>query len=729
MRTRRNDAQRLAALICTVLAAAGCRRSHPIAGPNLLLITLDTVRADRLGSYGDAGAETPNLDRLAREGVRFSTVDTVAPLTLPAHATILSGLLPTHHGVHGNSGNRFPDEIPTLATRLSAAGYDTAAFVGSFVLDHRFGLARGFARYDDDIPRPPEGGNLAAERSGAAVVDLALAWLGESRTRPFFVWVHLYDAHAPYNPAEPWRSRHASDLYRGEIAAVDAQVGRLLDALSSGSENSSNPAKSAASQTLIAVIADHGEGLGEHGELTHGLLLYEPSLHVPLILRAPGALPADRTIRTAVSSADLAPTLLGLLGLADGFASAVDGRDLSSSLLLGTEPAAADIYAETEYPELFGWAPLYALRRGDRKLIAGPEPELYDLSADPLENGNRFAADPRGASHLETSLAGLRNPSQTTVPTAQVTSDAETRARLQSLGYASGSSVRPTPGSPEIAPNPMKMVPLFRRYEDARSTREAGRPAEAAVAFAALAVEDPFNPVFQSALGGALRASGAVAKSLDSYRRAVALTPDDAEAWYNLAVTLRESGRPEESLKALRETLRLSPTYAEAENALGIAFSISGNNTEALEAFAHTVALDPRNATAQNNLGNALRAANRVEEAKAAYRRAIELAPDYADALNGLGVLEVAGGRAAAGLPLLDRALALSPGGHEIRLNRAVALEMLGERQQAAAAYQDFLIASASDPQFSAQRGAVRARLAGLARPKEQSRSPTGERR
>ncbi|MBV8199668.1 MAG: sulfatase, partial [Acidobacteria bacterium] len=303
-------------LVCA-MGAAGCAPRQTAAGAarpgdepphgrgaNLLLVTLDTVRADHLGCYGYAGAETPALDRLAAAGVRFAHASSPVPLTLPSHTTLLTGLLPPHHGARNNGVRGLSAETPTLATLLAGAGYRTAAFVAAFVLDHRFGLARGFQIYDDEIERPANASwLLEAERPGGQVVDRALAWLERDDPRPFFLWVHLYDAHAPYNPPSPYRERHPDHPYDGAIAFADAQVGRLLAALGQ---------RGLAASTVVAVVADHGESLGEHGELTHGLLLYEPALAVPLLLRAPGLGP--RTVATPVSTVDLAPTLAGLLG-------------------------------------------------------------------------------------------------------------------------------------------------------------------------------------------------------------------------------------------------------------------------------------------------------------------------------------------------------------------------------------------------------------------------------
>ena len=393
----------LVAGLC-LAALAGCGQGDAPRKPNLLLVTLDTVRADHLGCYGDREAVTPWLDRLAGEGLRFADAASTVPLTLPSHTSLLSGLLPPHHGLRNNGLGALPAGTATLATLLVAQGYRTGAFIGAFVLDHRFGLARGFEVYDDEIPRDPKAGvSLEAERPGSEVVDRALAWLehpaGEDR-RPFFLWVHLYDAHAPYVPPPAWGARHPGRPYDAEISAVDEQVGRLLTALDR---------RGLARTTVVAVAADHGEGLGEHGELTHGLLLYEPTLRVPLVLRAPGRL-APRVVRTPVSLVDLAPTLAGLLGRTFPATpdQPLDGRNLAPALLQGGEPAAGDLYAETRYPAIFGWSPLAALRRRDLKYIASPSPELYDLRRDPRETANLMPRNPGPAQGFASRLARSR---------------------------------------------------------------------------------------------------------------------------------------------------------------------------------------------------------------------------------------------------------------------------------------------------------------------------------
>ena len=339
----------------------------PPATPDVLLITLDTTRADRLGSYGYAGAATPNLDRLAADGVRFERALSPVPLTLPAHASLLTGRQPFTHGVRNNGHFVLPAEVPTLAAALAARGYETAAFVSSFVLDRQFGLARGFAHYDDQLDQAPPGpaASLELERRGDRTVAAARAWLAgtarQNSRRPYFLWVHLYSAHDPYVPPSPFRERFADRPYDGEVAFDDAVVGELLDATGYG----------AARGPLVVVAGDHGESLGDHGESTHGLFVYDSALRVPLILAWPGVV-APAVATPSVGLVDVAPTILDLAG-ANALAGA-EGRSLRS--LVRGDGLADDsppVYAESYFPQYFmQWSPLRAIEAGRWKFIDAP---------------------------------------------------------------------------------------------------------------------------------------------------------------------------------------------------------------------------------------------------------------------------------------------------------------------------------------------------------------------
>jgi arylsulfatase A-like enzyme/Tfp pilus assembly protein PilF len=670
-----NDAvfRKTAATLIATLLITACRET-PRRPLNVLLITVDTFRADRVGN------KTPAMAGLARDGVRFDAADSPVPLTLPSHASLMSGLLPLHHGMRNNGIGVFPASRQTLATTFGRRGYRTGAFVGSFILDHRFGLDRGFERYDDEIVRnvTDSSGTFDAERRGAAVVDRALAWLRQNDARPFFAWVHLYDAHAPYAPPPPY-----PQTYDGEVAYVDAQLARLLAAVDRGN-------------TIIVVAGDHGEALGEHGELTHGLLLYEPTLHVPMMIAAPSLAP--RVIHTAVSTVDLAPTLASLAGLA--FTSPIDGRDLAADLRSGREPQSVPIYAETQYPATFGWSDLSSMRMASTKLISAPAPELYDLQRDPGETVNILTNQRRVFRDLSTRLGQLR---ATAVAPSPSTVDAETRAKLASLGY-----VAPAQSTSGARRDPKTVAPLFRAFEEAAAMLNAGRARDAAASLEQLVRDDPANHVFRETLARAVRQSGDVARAIALYRQAVALAPNDADAWYNLAVALQESGNAREGAIALAEAAKRDPERPEIHNIRGAALAEAGNLADAEKEFRATIAADPRNTRAYNNLGNVLSAMNRHGEAADAYRKAIDLAPRYPDPLNGLGAMLVSDGRPGDALPFFDQAMQIAPDYYEAQLNRAVALQMSGDTAGAATELQRLLARLPAGPQYASERTAAR---------------------
>jgi len=658
-----------------VLSFACHKAEHPKY--NVLLITLDTFRADRVGAL------TPAIGSLARDGVSFANADSPVPLTLPAHSSILSGVIPPHHGLRNNGAGTFPENRDTLATLFSRGGWRTGAFVSSFVLDRRFGLNRGFDVYDDEVKRDPTNAaaNLEAERRGGDTVDRALAWLKQGDARPWFAWVHLYDAHAPYAPPSPY-----PQTYDGEVQYVDAQVSRLLGAIDR-------------SNTIVAIVGDHGEGLGEHGELTHGLLLYEPTLHVPMIVAAPELKP--RVVRDAVGSVDLAPTLAALAGIA--FPQNADGRDLFGGR------AAHDLYAETEYPAQFGWSDLTAMRRGDVKLIRAPQPEVYDLARDPGETSNQLDNERRVYRDLVAKLDAIVS-SAVASPSSGV--DEETRAKLAALGY-----IAPAHETVANGPraNPETMAPLFRKFEQAHLLLTADRTSDAIPILEQLVHDDTQNAVFRATLAQAFRQSGNLPRAIELYREAAAQTPDDPEAWYNLAAAFQDAGDQQRAGAAIQEALKRDVKRPEAHNVLGIALAATGRPDEALKEFQAAIAIDPRNARAYNNAGNALRAMNRGDDAEQAYRKSIELAPRYPDPLNGLGALDVQRDRPRDAIPLFDKAIALAPNYFEARLNRGIALQLSGDREGAIAAYREIL-RNAQKPELASERKAAQQLLSRLDR-------------
>jgi Tfp pilus assembly protein PilF len=408
-------------------------------------------------------------------------------------------------------------------------------------------------------------------------------------------------------------------------------------------------------------------------------------------------------VKTPVSLADIAPTAAGLLDLPP--IPNVDGRDLTAALLAREEPPATDVYAETEYPTLFGWSALASLRRGDHKLISAPLPELYELSRDPRESRNVYADERRVMRALSDSLAKLR--ATMAKPVQRSTPDAETLAKLASLGYVGG---MPAPRA-GAAPDPKAMAPLFRKFEEATWAMTAGRNDEAAAALEGLVKSDPENPIFRTSLAKVERLRKRPERAIELFREAVAFAPDDPQAWYNLAAAFQEAGDLRHAGEAVREALRRDARNADAHNVLGIVHSAEGQPAKALEEFQKAASLDPRNARVHNNIGNASRALGRADEADAAFRRAIALAPNYADPFNGLGALNIDRNRFPEAVTNFARALELAPDHLEARLNHAVALQLSGDLAAAAVEYRDFIARSRSDPAFAEQRRAAQAML------------------
>jgi len=727
------------------------------ARPNVLLVTIDTFRADRVGS-----GVTPAIDRLAAAGLRFTNARTAVPLTLPSHTTIHTGLLPPQHGVRENGAGALAESHPTIARLLKDAGYRTAAFVGAFVLDRRFGLAQGFDTYDDQIPRDPDATErLEAERPAAAVIDRALAWLESDRSAadakataspqprapsPFFVWIHLYDPHAPYTPPPEFRGRTKSP-YDDEVAYADSQVARLLDYIRRDG---------ALDRTLIIVAGDHGEGLGDHRERTHGMLLYDSTLRVPLVIVPPGRPP--ETIDTAVSLSEIAPTILRAAGVtpppgmagrdlitvrlkpdttgaqtapptsagdrsarlrpdartvgADTVRFQADSRAGSVRLQPDRDP---DLYSETEYPRVAGWAPLQALTDGRWKTIrAGSAAEVYDLQHDPGEDHDVAPSQATVASAMS-ARAGAIHAAASAAPAVS----ADARERLRALGYVTGAA---QPASGGGAVNPRTAIAAWNAFEDALAALNAHRPS-AVDALRALAASHPDAGVFQTTYARALTDAGRAAAALDVYRRAAHTWPTDATLLHDLAVAARDAARSasaeqaaalrEEATRADEAALALDPRSATALNGLGLAAIADGRAADAARSFERAAALDPTNASYWANLGNARRAAGDAAGAEQAYRRALDADARHADAANGLGVLLVEAKRPAEAVPWFERAIAASPGLVEAQLNLGIALQQAGDPTRAAAAYRAVL---ASAPPHARERDAAAQLLAALGR-------------
>jgi len=550
------------------------------AGFNILLVTLDTTRADRIGCYGYGRASTPVLDGLAAGGVRFAEAVTVAPETLPAHATLLTGLLPPRHGVRINAESHLASQHVTLAKVARGRGYQTGAFVSAFVLDARFGLDQGFDVYDDRV-EAAEGAAFASgtnERRAGSTTDAALAWIrSRDRSRPFMAWVHYFDAHAPYGPPEPFASRFAGSLYDGEIAYVDAQLGRLLEGLD---------AAGLRDRTLVVVAGDHGESLGDHGERTHSLFLYRSATRVPLVIANRRLLPRPAVVEgTVVSLADVAPTILDLLGVEDP-----PPRDGLSLLATKSDPKRA-VYVESLVPYLdFGWAPLFGLRGARESYILAPQPECYDLRSDPGERRNllrsKAGACAAQARRLEAMLTRL--PPYELPAAGAPAVGADTRERLQALGYLGGAG----PAAHGPLADPKEMIDVASLVLDANALLSGGRPAEA----------------------------------LEFARRAAARSPHDRTVLNTLAKIHLRMGRLKEAEEELRELLAIQPR-ADASVLLAQILILDGREEEASRLLDEAERLDSRHGGVHIARGDLLARQGRKEEARASYERARKVDP------------------------------------------------------------------------------------------------------
>ena len=632
-----------AAMLTLLALGCGDRQPRP---RNLLLVTLDTLRADRLGSYGYEAAQTPNLDRLAERGLRFSRAATVMPLTLPAHASLMTGTHPGFHGVRDNGGFYLEEESETLAEVLSAHGFRTGGFVGAFVLDSRWGIGQGFERFFDDFDLTEfddAPGMDAIQRPGSVVVDQALAWLEAAAAEPFFAWVHLYDAHTPYQAPEPFRSRFPATrdgAYDAEIAFADAQVGRLLDALDK---------QGRLEDTLVAVLADHGEMLGEHDEVTHGFFLYEAAVRIPLLIAGPGipAAEIDRQVRIV----DLLPTLLARFDLAPP----PDAQGVDLLPLARGEGLRLPALSESWFPRYhYGWSELTALQDGRYKYIRAPRPELYDLVADPGERDNLVEREPERAASLAAALDRLEGELSTERAHEPQPIDDETASRLQALGYLGGGSSRHLEDRPgESRGDPKDKIGLYNRLKEAT--------------------------------GAASRDD--LETALARVRQALAEDPEIVEAHLLLGNFERKSERPEAAVAAYREALALDPEHREALYSLALAYKETDRLDEAATGFERAAELDPRNGKVVWQLADVRLRQGHLDEAESRLLAALEQDLDRPRFLLKLAECHLEQKRPADAESRLRQALADNPELATAHYHLGLALEEQGRPREAAAAY------------------------------------------
>jgi arylsulfatase A-like enzyme/Flp pilus assembly protein TadD len=693
----------------------GGENARPIAsgafhGDNVLLITIDTLRRDRLGVYGDPNGLTPNMDRLANTGIRFDDAFSEVPETLPAHTSILTGLTPRATGIHNNGTFKLGAGPPTMATLLKKAGYRTGAFIAAFVLDARFGLNRGFDHYDDYYGLQQSASSFyVVERTAPEVLAPALAWIdgapspdsdppppisgasgqdaaasspakagSAAHKQPWFAWVHLYDPHAPYHA--PQEFRNGRTPYDAEVAYTDAMLGRFLDELRNRGE---------LAHTIVVLTADHGESLGDHGEMTHGLFAYNSTLKIPLIVWAPGISP--QVSKRLVADIDILPTVLDLAGVP--IPGTLDGHTLVPALNGAGPKTAPPVYFEALDANLTrGWAPLTGVISGDWKYIDLPIPELYNLSKDPHEAHNLASTDDQKLREMESLLKEITSapvrPGD--APTRVVSADTE--ARLESLGYVSGSNA-PSKIYTD-ADDPKRLVELNNLFTSALEESSTGQTKQALAQLDEVLAKRPDfetartsaanillsqgrtadaisllnaapggvdkSPALLAKLGAAEREAGNAAAAAKSYEEAIAAGSLDPDVYNDLGVLYVELGRIDDARAMFNRLLKFDPTSAGAWNNLGILAMNTRDNAAAADAFRRAIEADPSYGEAWHGLGAAL-VDHDPGGAVDAWRHAVELMPGNFDLLYNLGIVLSRSSQPQLALPYLDRFVQHAP--------------------------------------------------------------------
>ncbi len=653
---------------------AGASAPLGAVGANVLLITVDTVRADRLGAYGFDAVETPAIDALAASGVRFAAAYSTTPLTLPSHTSIMTGTYPVHHGVRDNVAYEVPEEIDTLAEVLAGQGYRTGAFVSAFVLDSRWGLDQGFGTYYDEFDTGGQtrflvgGGQQGLERTADEVVDRAIEWLRRDGDDPFFLWVHLFDPHAPYSPPEPFRSQYADDLYLGEIAFTDSEIGRLVGQLDQLGLRDS---------TVVALAGDHGESLGEHGEAQHGLFIYEETIRVPLLFSVPASPWAGVVRSEPVSLVDVAPTLLALVGAPP--LESTQGQDLTRRF----DPAATveprPIHAESWYGRLhYGWSELHGLITDRYKLIDSSDPELFDLQQDAAEEAN--LADQLNSVYLRlhNELGELESEWSSANHLAGTGAvDSETRQRLQALGYVG--SVRQLDEDPsQPLPSPRARIDVYNKTLAARSAMSQGYPGDAESLLRQVVAEDPGVLEAQRMLGEVYTLQGRYGDAADVFRAAVPLSPSDPEAHLLLADALIAAGDLEAAERALEASSEFVEPSAAIQLTLGSARARKGDLRGAAVAFEASLELRPESEHAHSGLAQVQLGMNDMPRAREHAQAALAIDPAMPRAHFVLAEVARREGDVGVALDEYEAELVTDPANAVARFNLAMAYREAG---------------------------------------------------
>jgi arylsulfatase A-like enzyme/Flp pilus assembly protein TadD len=657
---------------------------------NILLISLDTTRADHLGCYGYKPAKTPNLDRLAQEGIRFARAYCPAPLTLPSHASIMTGLYPVTHGVH-NNGHDLPSGIGTLAEILKGRGYSTAAFVSSFSVDSRFGLDRGFDVYDDTFRSESPFKTQNAERRAEETFAGFSRWLENNGKNRFFGWVHYYDPHLPYDPPSPYKEEFDGDPYDGEIAYMDRYVGAVLERLKE---------KGILERTIIVIAGDHGEGLGEKVETGHGIFLYEETLRVPLILYNPAVFPRSQVIESQVRLIDVAPTILEIIGLKNE-AAGMTGQSLVP-WLRGKSRGDLDSLVETFYPrENFGWSELVGLVSGRWKYIQSPRPELYDVKNDPGEREDLSVSSAGKAVEMKKKLeqkllgssAGNRSAGKRTGVRP------EDQERLRSLGYLNFAPA----GRGTALPDPKEKIPLLKLIQQAQVYEFEDNYAEAEQVYLKVLEDVPDSPAGYVNLAIAQARQRKFDLAIRTLNEGIARIPDSEILLVRLGHTHLVTGRLREAFETMNKVLSLNPRNVDALTVCAGILDTEGRKEEARTYYDRALAVEPESRYLRMSYAGNLASGGRLREAIEVYKKLIDDFPEEQAFYQYTGIAYSYLGEYDQAISFLERGLAIrpTPTGY---FNLAVAYEKSGNLREAVKVFKLYLDNSRGESETSIRK-------------------------
>ncbi|MCC7475928.1 MAG: sulfatase-like hydrolase/transferase [Pirellulales bacterium] len=644
---------------------------------NVLIITTDTTRADHIGCYGNRGVKTPVLDQLAREGVLCAHATTPSPSTLPAHSSLLTGLYPAHHGVRANGTFRLQEKVTTLAESLKSEGYQTAAFISAFVLDSRFGLGQGFDLYHDDLTKGMQySDNMFRERAAELTNEPATKWLRENAggKKPFFMWVHYFDPHAVYMAPEPFRSEYKRNPYNGEIAYVDSQIGALLSQLKE---------LGVRDRTLVVYTADHGEGLGEHGEQTHSLLVYDGTLHIPMIWHAPAGIPLGKLLERQTCLTDVVPTVFHLLG--KEIPKELDGTNLCE------QPATSQRAVQIETiatMTMHGWAPLIGVRRDDYKYILAPTPELYNLAEDPHELKNLHDEKPEVVKELRTQLVNWLGDDpylagKGGIDLENMEIDAEAMRKLAALGYVKTTSDDDQEVTQRL--DPKDQVKKWETVQQAIHKKAEGDPLTAITMLESVLAESPADVYSRSILANAYEQVGDSKRAMSNLQLAIEHDSNNEGLWLSVAGIHLTERKFKEAEAALEKALEIEPESAQAYLMRGQIAINRGQEAEAMRLYKQAADMDPGTVGpgAYNAMGIVHLVYGRFEEARQAFNDVIRLDSLNGAAHDGLANILIHEGKSEEAMQELQLALRFDPNQKRALATLASLLSLQGDQDEA----------------------------------------------